>query len=158
MLFKQEEMESKNVDLDYRLMQLCKPMIRKYCQPLVATGDNAAIMECLRAFTHDVDMRKDCREIIFERQKEQAESFILDPEMSKFCEADVKRHCDQEMKDAKRAYDQGHADEGIVFGCLVDVMIGKKAVSGVRGIVFCCFLVFFIHSLILLMTFYYSES
>ena len=104
-------------------------MIQKYCQPLVATGDNAAIMECLRAFTHDIEMPKECREIVVERQKEQAESFVLDPEMSEYCKADVKQHCSKEMKKAQVAYDQGHTDEGIVMGCLVDVMIGKKAVS-----------------------------
>ena len=125
-------MESKDVGLDYRLMQTCKPMIKKYCQPLVATGDSAAIMECLRVFTHDVEMSKECREIVVERQKEQAESFILDPELSKYCESDVKRHCSKEMKEAKRDYEQGHTDEGIVFGCLTDVMIGKEAVSMVN--------------------------
>ncbi|XP_066933880.1 Golgi apparatus protein 1-like isoform X5 [Clytia hemisphaerica] len=125
-LFKQEEMESKDNGMDYRLMQICKPMIKKYCQPLVSTGDTTAIMECLRSFTHDTDMSKECKAIVFERQKEQAESFALDPELSSFCDSDVKRHCSREMKEAQKSYDQGHTDEGLVFGCLVDVLIGKK--------------------------------
>ena len=132
-LFKQEEMESKDTGLDYRLMKVCKPMIKKYCQPLVMSGDNSAVMECLRSFTHDTDMSKDCRDIVFERQKEQAESFVLDPELSEYCDKDAERYCKREMQVAKRAYDQGHSDDGSVFGCLVDVMIGKKSAVSVEN-------------------------
>jgi len=132
MLFKQEELESKHVEIDYRLMQICRPMIKKYCHALVATGDTTQIMECLRAVTHDEDMSKDCRDIVLERQKEQARSFKLDPELSNFCDADVKRHCKDAMKEAEHQYDQGHPDEGIVFGCLVDILMDKKKRLQVR--------------------------
>jgi len=70
-------MESKDVEIDYRLMEVCRPMIKRYCQPLVATGDSTAVMECLRSFTHDTEMSRDCREIVTERQKEQVGFFFI---------------------------------------------------------------------------------
>lgn len=124
----QEEMESKDGDLDYRLMHVCRPMIKKFCQPLI-NEDPRHILECLRMFTHTDEMEEQCKKIVLERQKEQASSFKLDTELSNFCEADVKKHCKDEMHQAERAFVAGHADDGIVFGCLVDIVIEKTAVS-----------------------------
>jgi len=118
LMFNQEKQESQDPDLDYRLMHVCKPMIKKYCMSYTTATE---IMECLRQVTHDRDMDKECRLIIKERQIEQAETFELDPELSQFCKQDVSRYCGKELSSALKG-----EDEGAIFGCLVGAIIAKK--------------------------------
>ena len=56
---------------------------------------------------------------------EQAESFVLDAELSQYCEADAKKHCTKELEKAKM---KGSDEAGEVFSCLVDNLM-RKTVS-----------------------------
>ena len=119
LLFDQEKREAEDNELDYRLMHVCKPMIKRYCMQYSITTE---IMECLRQVVHDRDMSRECREIVQERQIEQAEYFELDPELSKHCMEDANKYCSKELKKAEN----GEEDDGAVFGCLVNRMISRE--------------------------------
>ncbi|XP_057291039.1 Golgi apparatus protein 1-like isoform X2 [Hydractinia symbiolongicarpus] len=118
LLYEQEKVEAKDPELDYRLVHVCANMVKRYCSGISQMSD---IMSCLRQFTHDQDMSRECKEIVLERQIEQAESFELDHELVENCEADAKKYCHKEMKNAKRG-----VDDGAVFGCLVQALMNKK--------------------------------
>ena len=81
------------------------------------------ILQCLRQFTHDREMKLACREIVQERQIEQAESFFLDADLTKNCMQEAKNYCPKEMSEAQKGF-----DNGAVFGCLVNALLSKKVV------------------------------
>ncbi|XP_065676137.1 Golgi apparatus protein 1-like isoform X1 [Hydra vulgaris] len=118
LLFKQEEMESQDTELDYRMMHVCKSMIKKYCMTYTESHE---ILQCLRGVTHDREMKPACREIVEERQIEQAESFFLDADLTKNCMQEAKSYCPEELAKAKKG-----VDDGAVFGCLVNALLTRK--------------------------------
>merc|ERR1719354_463119 len=124
LLFEEEEAEAQDPDLDYRLMHVCKPMIKRYCMDYTHPQE---MVECLRQNSHDRDMSPECRDVIKERQVEGAESFLLDEELSKYCKADAKRYCKVELEKAEMA--GTHDEAGEVFGCLVDNLMKKMKIS-----------------------------
>ncbi|XP_065064427.1 Golgi apparatus protein 1-like [Rhopilema esculentum] len=112
-LFKVELEEAENPALDYQLTHACKSMLKKHCMD----RSPKKYIDCLREHENDVEMTTECRNVLFERKKEGAKDFRLDPDIAEFCKADIHKFCKNIAETDNR---------GLVMNCL------KKQVEGGR--------------------------
>ncbi|XP_020607607.1 Golgi apparatus protein 1-like isoform X2 [Orbicella faveolata] len=88
-LFKREEEEMQDPELDYKLRRSCKKMIKMFCDDVKPSE----IFSCLRTNKNDPNMEEGCRDMIIKRQIRQSKDFKLDPQLVKSCKRDVPKFC-----------------------------------------------------------------
>uniref|UniRef100_A0A672FTH1 Golgi apparatus protein 1 n=1 Tax=Salarias fasciatus TaxID=181472 RepID=A0A672FTH1_SALFA len=109
-IFKLQEVEMADPELDYQLMRVCKHMIRRFCTE--AEGKN--ILQCLKQNKNSELMDPKCKQMITKRQITQNTDFRLNPVLRKACKADIPKFCQPILNKATADSEL----EGQVISCL----------------------------------------
>uniref|UniRef100_A0A8C5HQP1 Golgi apparatus protein 1 n=1 Tax=Gouania willdenowi TaxID=441366 RepID=A0A8C5HQP1_GOUWI len=109
-IFKLQEVESVDPELDYQLMRVCKHMIRRFCSE--SEGKN--VLQCLKQNKNSELMDPKCKQLITKRQITQNSDFRLNPVLKKACKADIPKFCQNILSQAKADNEL----EGLVISCL----------------------------------------
>ncbi|XP_029697019.1 Golgi apparatus protein 1 isoform X2 [Takifugu rubripes] len=109
-IFKLQEVEMADPELDYQLMKVCKPMIRRFCTE--SEGKN--VLQCLKQNKNSELMDPKCKQMITKRQITQNTDYRLNPVLRKACKADIPKFCQHIL--TKAASDSEL--EGQVISCL----------------------------------------
>uniref|UniRef100_A0A8C7QXA1 Golgi apparatus protein 1 n=1 Tax=Oncorhynchus mykiss TaxID=8022 RepID=A0A8C7QXA1_ONCMY len=100
-VFKLQEVEMMDSELDYQLMRVCKPMIRN-------------MLQCLKQNKNSELMDPKCKQMITKRQITQNTDYRLNPVLRKSCKADIPKFCQSILNKAT-----GDSElEGQVVSCL----------------------------------------
>uniref|UniRef100_A0A3B3Z070 Golgi apparatus protein 1 n=1 Tax=Poecilia mexicana TaxID=48701 RepID=A0A3B3Z070_9TELE len=109
-IFKLQEVEMVDPELDYQLMRVCKHMIRRFCTE--SEGKN--VLQCLKQNKNSELMDPKCKQMITKRQITQNTDYRLNPVLKKACKADIPKFCQSVLN-------KGATDtelEGQVISCL----------------------------------------
>ncbi|XP_049579323.1 Golgi apparatus protein 1 isoform X1 [Syngnathus scovelli] len=109
-IFKLQEVEMVDPDLDYQLMKVCKQMIRRFCTE--SEGKN--VLQCLKQNKNSELMDPKCKQMITKRQITQNTDFRLNPILRKACKADIPKFCQPILNSATADNEL----EGQVISCL----------------------------------------
>uniref|UniRef100_A0A3B4GZW7 Golgi apparatus protein 1 n=2 Tax=Pundamilia nyererei TaxID=303518 RepID=A0A3B4GZW7_9CICH len=109
-VFKLQEVEMVDSELDYQLMRVCKNMIRRFC----TESDGKNVLQCLKQNKNSEMMDPKCKQMITKRQITQNTDYRLNPVLRKACKADIPKFCDSILKKAKDETEL----EGQVISCL----------------------------------------
>ncbi|XP_077451886.1 Golgi apparatus protein 1 [Stigmatopora argus] len=109
-LFKLQEVEMEDPDLDYQLMKVCRNMIRRFCTE--SEGKN--VLQCLKQNKNSEMMDPKCKQLITKRQMAQNTDYRLNPVLRKACKADIPKFCQGVLNSATA---DGEL-EGRVIACL----------------------------------------
>ncbi|TSL75299.1 Golgi apparatus protein 1 [Bagarius yarrelli] len=109
-VFKLQEMEMMDPELDYQLMRVCKQMIKRFC----TESDTKNVLQCLKQNKNSELMDPKCKQMITKRQITQSTDYRLNPVLRKACKADIPKFC-QNILD--KATDDSEL-EGQVISCL----------------------------------------
>uniref|UniRef100_A0A8C7QX71 Golgi apparatus protein 1 n=1 Tax=Oncorhynchus mykiss TaxID=8022 RepID=A0A8C7QX71_ONCMY len=109
-VFKLQEVEMMDSELDYQLMRVCKPMIRRFC----TEADAKNMLQCLKQNKNSELMDPKCKQMITKRQITQNTDYRLNPVLRKSCKADIPKFCQSILNKAT-----GDSElEGQVVSCL----------------------------------------
>ncbi|XP_077373958.1 Golgi apparatus protein 1-like isoform X1 [Festucalex cinctus] len=109
-IFKLQEVEMADPELDYQLMKVCKHMIRRFC----AESEGKNVLQCLKQNKNSELMDPKCKQMITKRQITQNTDFRLNPVLRKACKADIPKFCRDVLNSAT-----GDGElEGRVIACL----------------------------------------
>ncbi|KAK0142573.1 Golgi apparatus protein 1 [Merluccius polli] len=109
-VFRLQEVEMMDPELDYQLMKVCKNMIRRYC----TDTEGKSVLQCLKQNKNSELMDPKCKQLITKRQITQNTDYRLNPVLKKSCKADIPKFCQSILK-------KGAGDselEGQVIACL----------------------------------------
>ncbi|KAJ3597170.1 hypothetical protein NHX12_003570 [Muraenolepis orangiensis] len=109
-VFKLQEVEMMDPELDYQLMRVCKHMIRRFC----SDAEGKSVLQCLKQNKNSELMDPKCKQLITKRQITQNTDYRLNPVLKKSCKADIPKFCQSILK-------KGGGDselEGQVIACL----------------------------------------
>eukprot|EP00061_Rhincodon_typus_P016347 g44521.t1 len=109
-IFKLQESEMSDPELDYTLMRVCKQMIKRYC----ADADSKNVLQCLKQNKNAELMDPKCKQMITKRQITQNTDYRLNPVLRKACKADIPKFCQSVLNNVK----DGKELEGQVVSCL----------------------------------------
>ncbi|XP_078400178.1 Golgi apparatus protein 1 isoform X1 [Cetorhinus maximus] len=109
-IFKLQETEMSDPELDYTLMRVCKQMIKRYC----ADADPKNVLQCLKQNKNAELMDPKCKQMITKRQITQNTDYRLNPVLRKACKADIPKFCQSVLNNVK----DGKELEGQVVSCL----------------------------------------
>ncbi|XP_048402447.1 Golgi apparatus protein 1 isoform X1 [Stegostoma tigrinum] len=109
-IFKLQESEMSDPELDYTLMRVCKQMIKRYC----ADADSKNVLQCLKQNKNAELMDPKCKQMITKRQITQNTDYRLNPVLRKACKADIPKFCQSVLNNVK----DGKELEGQVISCL----------------------------------------
>ncbi|XP_067853813.1 Golgi apparatus protein 1 isoform X2 [Heptranchias perlo] len=109
-IFKLQETEMSDPELDYTLMRVCKQMIKRYC----ADADSKNVLQCLKQNKNAELMDPKCKQMITKRQITQNTDYRLNPVLRKACKADIPKFCQSVLNNVK----DGKELEGQVVSCL----------------------------------------
>ncbi|KAM9480784.1 Golgi apparatus protein 1b isoform 2-T2 [Clarias gariepinus] len=109
-VFKLQELEMMDAELDYQLMRVCKQMIKRFC----AESDAKNMLQCLKQNKNSELMDPKCKQMITKRQITQNTDYRLNPVLRKACKADIPKFCQDVLK---KATDYSEL-EGEVISCL----------------------------------------
>ncbi|XP_072403853.1 Golgi apparatus protein 1 isoform X1 [Chiloscyllium punctatum] len=109
-IFKLQESEMSDPELDYTLMRVCKQMIKRYC----ADADSKYVLQCLKQNKNAELMDPKCKQMITKRQITQNTDYRLNPVLRKACKADIPKFCQSVLNNVK----DGKELEGQVVSCL----------------------------------------
>ncbi|BES89484.1 Golgi apparatus protein [Nesidiocoris tenuis] len=109
-IFFVERQELTDSFTDYTLIQACKPMLEKYCQDTTVQPLN-----CLKKYKYFEDFDFKCREVVVRRMVEQSSDYRFDPNLTKYCRADIRGLCYQVIN---HNFAEDKEYEGKVIGCL----------------------------------------
>nr|XP_061812605.1 Golgi apparatus protein 1-like [Nerophis lumbriciformis] len=109
-VFKLQEVEMEDPDLDFQLMKGCKNMIRRFCTE--SEGKN--VLQCLKQNKNSEMMDPKCKLLITKRQMAQNTDYRLNPVLRKACKADIPKFCQGVLNSAAA---DGEL-EGRVIACL----------------------------------------
>ncbi|KAL2762147.1 Golgi apparatus protein 1 isoform 3 precursor [Daubentonia madagascariensis] len=109
-VFKLQETEMMDPELDYTLMRVCKQMIKRFC----AEADSKTMLQCLKQNKNSELMDPKCKQMITKRQITQNTDYRLNPVLRKACKADIPKFCHGILTKAK---DDSEL-EGQVISCL----------------------------------------
>ncbi|XP_075884869.1 Golgi apparatus protein 1-like isoform X2 [Nelusetta ayraudi] len=109
-IFKLQEDEMVDPELDYQLMKVCKHMIRRFCTE--SEGKN--ILQCLKQNKNSELMDPKCKLMITRRQITQNSDYRLNPVLRKACKADIPKFCQPILTKAMADSEL----EGQVISCL----------------------------------------
>ncbi|CAN0329147.1 Golgi apparatus protein 1 [Lampetra fluviatilis] len=119
-LFKREEQEMSDPEMDYTLMRVCKQMIKRFC----SESDPRDIMQCLKQNKHSEVMDPKCKQMITKRQIVQYSDYRLNPILKKSCKGDIPKFCKAVLEQEKNDEEL----EGKVISCL-KLKYGKQRMS-----------------------------
>ncbi|XP_056455527.1 Golgi apparatus protein 1-like [Gadus chalcogrammus] len=109
-VFRLQEVEMMDPELDYQLMRVCRNMIRRYC----TDSEGKSVLQCLKQNKNAELMDPKCKQLITKRQITQNTDYRLNPVLKKSCKADIPKFCQSILK-------KGGGDselEGQVIACL----------------------------------------
>ncbi|KAK2085442.1 glycogenin glucosyltransferase glg1 [Saguinus oedipus] len=109
-VFKLQETEMMDPELDYTLMRVCKQMIKRFCPE----ADSKTMLQCLKQNKNSELMDPKCKQMITKRQITQNTDYRLNPMLRKACKADIPKFCHGILTKAK---DDSEL-EGQVISCL----------------------------------------
>ncbi|TRY58337.1 hypothetical protein DNTS_031780 [Danionella cerebrum] len=109
-IFKLQENEMMDPELDYQLMRVCKQMIKRFC----TESDAKNILQCLKLNKNSELMDPKCKQMITKRQITQNTDYRLNPVLRKACKADIPKFCQGILNTASDASEL----EGQVISCL----------------------------------------
>ncbi|XP_042266690.1 Golgi apparatus protein 1 isoform X1 [Thunnus maccoyii] len=109
-IFKLQEVEMVDPELDYQLMRVCKHMIRRFCTE--SEGKN--VLQCLKQNKNSELMDPKCKQMITKRQITQNTDYRLNPVLRKACKADIPKFCQSILNKATADSEL----EGQVISCL----------------------------------------
>lgn len=109
-VFKLQETEMMDPELDYTLMRVCKQMIKRFCPE----ADSKTMLQCLKQNKNSELMDPKCKQMITKRQITQNTDYRLNPVLRKACKADIPKFCHGILTKAK---DDSEL-EGQVISCL----------------------------------------
>uniref|UniRef100_A0A8C4H9J8 Golgi apparatus protein 1 n=1 Tax=Dicentrarchus labrax TaxID=13489 RepID=A0A8C4H9J8_DICLA len=109
-IFKLQEVEMVDPELDYQLMRVCKHMIRRFCTE--SEGKN--VLQCLKQNKNSELMDPKCKQMITKRQITQNTDYRLNPVLRKACKADIPKFCQPILNKATPDSEL----EGQVISCL----------------------------------------
>ncbi|XP_030280961.1 Golgi apparatus protein 1 isoform X3 [Sparus aurata] len=109
-IFKLQEVEMVDPELDYQLMRVCKHMIRRFCTE--SEGKN--VLQCLKQNKNSELMDPKCKQMITKRQITQNTDYRLNPVLRKACKADIPKFCQPILNKATADSEL----EGQVISCL----------------------------------------
>ncbi|KAF7242801.1 Golgi apparatus protein 1 [Varanus komodoensis] len=109
-VFKLQETEMMDPELDYTLMRVCKQMIKRFCPE----ADAKNMLQCLKQNKNSEVMDPKCKQMITKRQITQNTDYRLNPVLRKACRADIPKFCQSILSKAK---DDSEL-EGQVISCL----------------------------------------
>ncbi|XP_069757261.1 Golgi apparatus protein 1 isoform X2 [Narcine bancroftii] len=109
-IFKLQETEMSDPELDYTLMRVCKQMIKRYC----SDADSKNVLQCLKQNKNAELMDPKCKQMITKRQITQNTDYRLNPVLRKACKADIPKFCQSVLNTVK----DGKELEGQVVSCL----------------------------------------
>uniref|UniRef100_A0A8B9RF65 Golgi apparatus protein 1 n=1 Tax=Astyanax mexicanus TaxID=7994 RepID=A0A8B9RF65_ASTMX len=109
-VFKLQETEMMDPELDYQLMRVCKQMIKRFC----AESDAKNMLHCLKQNKNSELMDPKCKQMITKRQITQSTDYRLNPVLRKACKADIPKFCQNILN---KASDDNEL-EGEVISCL----------------------------------------
>ncbi|XP_056622414.1 LOW QUALITY PROTEIN: Golgi apparatus protein 1b [Triplophysa dalaica] len=109
-IFKLQETEMMDPELDYQLMRVCKQMIKRFC----TESDAKSVLQCLKQNKNSELMDPKCKQMITKRQITQNTDYRLNPVLRKACKADIPKFCQSILNKASDA----HELEGQVISCL----------------------------------------
>ncbi|KAF4091873.1 hypothetical protein AMELA_G00041450 [Ameiurus melas] len=109
-VFKLQELEMMDPELDYQLMRVCKQMIKRFC----TESDAKNMLQCLKQNKNSELMDPKCKQMITKRQITQSTDYRLNPVLRKACKADIPKFCQNILN---KATDDGEL-EGQVISCL----------------------------------------
>uniref|UniRef100_A0A8C8LNX2 Golgi apparatus protein 1 n=1 Tax=Oncorhynchus tshawytscha TaxID=74940 RepID=A0A8C8LNX2_ONCTS len=113
-VFKLQEVEMMDPELDFQLMRVCKQMIRRFC----TEADAKNMLQCLKQNKNSELMDPKCKQMITKRQITQNTAhnmnYRLNPVLRKSCKADIPKFCQSILNKAT-----GDSElEGQVVSCL----------------------------------------
>ncbi|EMP29815.1 Golgi apparatus protein 1, partial [Chelonia mydas] len=109
-VFKLQENEMMDPELDYTLMRVCKQMIKRFC----SEADSKNMLQCLKQNKNSEVMDPKCKQMITKRQITQNTDYRLNPVLRKACKQDIPKFCQNILSTAK---DDAEL-EGQVVSCL----------------------------------------
>ncbi|XP_012690177.2 Golgi apparatus protein 1b isoform X2 [Clupea harengus] len=109
-IFKLQETEMMDPELDYQLMRVCKQMIKRFC----TESDAKNMLQCLKQNKNSELMDPKCKQMITKRQITQNTDYRLNPVLRKACKADIPKFC----QDILRKASDDTELEGEVVSCL----------------------------------------
>uniref|UniRef100_A0A673JQW0 Golgi apparatus protein 1 n=1 Tax=Sinocyclocheilus rhinocerous TaxID=307959 RepID=A0A673JQW0_9TELE len=109
-VFKLQETEMMDPELDFQLMRVCKQMIRRFC----SDTDAKNLLQCLKQNKNSELMDPKCKQMITKRQITQNTDYRLNPVLRKACKADIPKFCQNVLNNAK----DDNELEGQVISCL----------------------------------------
>nr|XP_020449039.1 Golgi apparatus protein 1-like [Monopterus albus] len=109
-IFKLQEVEMVDPELDYQLMRVCQDMIRRFCTE--SEGKN--VLQCLKQNKNSELMDPKCKQMITKRQITQNTDYRLNPVLKKACKADIPKFCQSILNKATTDTEL----EGQVISCL----------------------------------------
>ncbi|XP_037538996.1 Golgi apparatus protein 1 [Nematolebias whitei] len=110
-IFKLQEVEMVDPELDYQLIRVCKNMIRRFC----TESDGKNVLQCLKQNKNGELMDPKCKQMITKRQMTQNTDYRLNPVLKKACKADIPKFCQSVLNKAAAADIEL---EGQVISCL----------------------------------------
>ncbi|XP_040024135.1 Golgi apparatus protein 1-like [Gasterosteus aculeatus] len=117
-IFKLQEVEMVDPELDYQLMRVCKHMIRRFCSE--SEGKN--VLQCLKQNKNSELMDPKCKQMITKRQITQNTDYRLNPVLRKACKADIPKFCQPILNKAMADSEL----EGQVIACLKLKYAGQR--------------------------------
>ncbi|KAM9817200.1 Golgi apparatus protein 1-like [Neosynchiropus ocellatus] len=109
-IFRLQEVEMTDPELDYQLMRVCKQMIKRFC----AEADAKSVLHCLKQNKNNELMDPKCKQMITKRQITQNTDYRLNPILRKACRADIPKFCQSILNKANEDTEL----EGQVIACL----------------------------------------
>ncbi|MBN3316642.1 GSLG1 protein, partial [Atractosteus spatula] len=109
-VFRLQEVEMMDPELDYTLMRVCKQMIKRFC----TEADTKNVLQCLKQNKNSELMDPKCKQMITKRQITQNTDYRLNPVLRKACKADIPKFCQSILT---KAHDDSEL-EGQVISCL----------------------------------------
>uniref|UniRef100_A0A8C4QBS8 Golgi apparatus protein 1 n=1 Tax=Eptatretus burgeri TaxID=7764 RepID=A0A8C4QBS8_EPTBU len=119
-IFRREEIEMADPEMDFNLIRVCKQMIKRFC----ATSDTKSLMQCLKQNKNSEMMDPKCKQMITKRQITQYSDYRLNPALKRACRADIPKFCKSLLDHEKN----DHELEGKVISCL-KMKYGKQRLS-----------------------------
>ncbi|XP_029944538.1 Golgi apparatus protein 1-like [Salarias fasciatus] len=109
-IFRLQEVEMSDPELDYQLMRVCKQMIKRFC----TEADARNVLQCLKQNKNSELMDPKCKQMITKRQITQNTDYRLNPVLRKACRADIPKFCQSILNKAGEDSEL----EGQVIACL----------------------------------------
>ena len=122
-LFKEEQEEANDNDVDFALARSCKREIKEHCP----SEDGKSILRCLKDFSHDNNFDHKCLDILKRRIAQQSHDYRLNPTLKKSCNKDIRKFCSNVLNNFEGGEDESL--DGVVIDCLKQQSLQKKSLT-----------------------------